>query len=213
MKKFIIIVFFLNILFAGNINHKMIISATTKTEEAAQALYELEKFFQENNTAKKLSSKHHLELGMELLEDYVLIVIKPIRTVSLKNELKILLQTKYPDAFTVQNIYKKKIRVSLPEVEKKSDKVTLETVTPKNKKNIKKIVKNTIDTKEVIKTDTLINSIANEWLALLVLAFAGLLLVYRSTLQINKIKKLQHKLEAYQEKVGDQMDYIGEQYE
>jgi hypothetical protein len=191
----------------------MIISATTKTEEAAQALYELEKFFQENNTAKKLSSKHHLELGMELLEDYVLIVIKPIRTVSLKNELKILLQTKYPDAFTVQNIYKKKIRVSLPEVEKKSDKVTLETVTPKNKKSIKKIVKNTIDTKEVIKTDTLINSIANEWLALLVLAFAGLLLVYRSTLQINKIKKLQHKLEAYQEKVGDQMDYIGEQYE
>jgi hypothetical protein len=71
----------------------------------------------------------------------------------------------------------------------------------------------TIVPKGIVKSDSIIDGIVNEWLALVILALAGLLLVYRSNRQINKIKTLQKKLERYQEKIETQMDHMGEQYE
>ena len=203
MKKLMIIVFLFNILFAQMIDQKMVISAKKESADAARSLYELEKFFQENRAAKELQAQEHLELSMELLDDYVLTVIKPIKTVSLKNQLKLLLQTKYPHAFIVQN--RKKNSTSTPvSVEKKKVR---HIALKKHKPEIKKGMKN------IVQKNSLIRGLSNEWLALIILALAGLFLVYRSARQINKIKKLQKKLETYQEKVATQMDYIGEQYE
>ncbi len=203
MKKLMIIFFLIHTVFAQAINDKMVISAQKESSDAARSLYELEKFFQENPAAKKLQREEHLELGMELLDEYVLTVIKPIQTVSLKNQLKLLLQTKYPDAFIVQERKKKNTKAIHPVkslVKKKTEPVVL-------KKSSLEI------NKRIVQKTSLIKGLPNEWLALIVLALAGLLLVYRSTRQINKIKKLQKKLEKYQEKVEIQMDHIGEQYE
>ena len=209
IKKLIIIVFLFFTFFAHAVEQKMIISAEQKTSTAAHVLYELEKFFQEDIHAQELKSKYHLDLEMELLDEYVLVVIKPIQTVLVKNELKLLLQMKYPQAFMVPNSYKEKNNT----VRQEAKKIVIETTLPKQIKNVRKIPKGVVEKKEIVKADSLLPNIANEWLALLILAIAGLLLVYRSTRQINKIKKLQEKLESYQEKVENQMDYIGEQYE
>ena len=203
MKKLMIVLFLFHTLFAQMIDQKMIISANKETSNAARSLYGLEKFFQENGTAKKLQTQEHLELSMELLDDYMLTVIKPIKTVSLKNQLKLLLKTKYPHAFIVQNRKKNSTKPPVSVVKKKVDHIALKKHRPEIKKGMKNIVQK----------NSLIRGLSNEWLALIVLALAGLLLVYRSTRQISKIKKLQKKLETYQEKVETQMDYIGEQYE
>ena len=200
MKKIMIIFFLVQTVFAQMIDQKMIVSTSKETSAAARSLYELEKFFQENDAAKKLQTQEHLELGMELLDEYVLTVIKPIRTVSLKNKLKFLLQTKYPHAFIVQNSTKTPVSA----VKNKVDPIALKK---RHRAEIKKGMKN------IVQKNSLIGGLSNEWLALIVLALAGLLLVYRSTRQISKIKKLQKKLETYQKKVETQMDYIGEQYE
>jgi citrate lyase beta subunit len=209
IKRLIIIVFLFSTFFAHAVEQKMIISAEHKTSTAAHVLYELEKFFQEDKHAKELKSKYHFNVEMELLDEYVLVVIKPIQTIFVKNELKLLLQMKYPQAFIVPYSDKEKNSSVREEVKK----IVTETTLPEPIKNVRKIPKKVVEKKEIIKADSLLPNIANEWLALLVLAIAGLLLVYRSTRQINKIKKLQEKLESYQEKVENQMDYIGEQYE
>ena len=209
IKRLIIIVFLFFTFFAHAVEQKMIISAEEKTSTSARILYELENFFQEDTHAKELKSKYHLDLEMEVLDKYVLVVIKPIQTVLVKNELKLLLKMKYPQAFMVPNSHKEKKST----VRHKAKKIVTETPVPQQIKNVRKIPKSVVEKKEIIKADSLLPNIANEWLALLVLAIAGLLLVYRSTRQINKIKKLQEKLESYQEKVENQMDYIGEQYE
>jgi len=203
MKKLMILLFLFHTVFVQAIDQEMIISAEKETSKAAYSLYELEKFFQENQTAKELKTDEHLELSMELLDDYVLTVIKPIKTISLKNRLKLLLQTRYPHAFIVPDRHQAFAKTTLPVQKKRLNSVKATSSVPQTKKSMK----------HVVKKDSLIKGLSNEWLALIVLALAGLLLVYRSTRQINKIKKLQQKLEMYQEKVETQMDYIGEQYE
>jgi len=208
MKKFIVIVCFLNILYAGNINQKIIVSTDTKSENADKTLHKLKDFFQKNARAKELMIQYNLNLDMEQLEDYFLIVVKPIQNVSLKTQLEIILKKKYPDSFTVQNNHKEKQKSSLPPALKKPEKTTTKKVRPVINKTINN---NSIDKTNIIKKDRLISSIDNEWLALLALAFFGLLLVYRSTHQIKKIQALQSKLEVYQGKIEEQVKHMGEE--
>jgi hypothetical protein len=60
---------------------------------------------------------------------------------------------------------------------------------------------------------SLVKGLDNEWLALIVLALLGLLLVVRSASQIQKIKRLQRALEETQEKNSRYLNSAGRQYE
>ncbi len=202
-KKSMIILFLLYTVFIQASDQKMIISAEKGTSNANYSLYKLEKFFLENKIAKKLKTEAHLELSIELLDGYVLTVIKPIKTVSLKNRLHLLLQNKYPQAFIVPDKHETFSKTSFSVEKKRVNSVKTESNIVQSKKNIE----------EIVKRDSLIKGLSNELLALIILALAGLFLVYRSAWQIKKIKKLQQKLERYQEKVKTQIDYVGEKYE
>ena len=48
-----------------------------------------------------------------------------------------------------------------------------------------------------------------EWLGLIVLAFTGFIFIFRSALQIKKIKRLQEKLDTYQMTVTRELDTLG----
>ena len=193
-----IIILFLELLYAKNIEQKMILSTHLEVNKAAESLYELEIFFRENSAAKKMKADYHLSLQMELLEQHVLVTIKPIHTVTLKNKLHYILQAHYPQNFIVDDTrVHKVIQQEKTEIKKEKRKI----IQNGQKGNMEQIY---------IKISTFWKTIDIEWIGLLLLALAGFLLVYRSTKQIAKIKKLQQKVESYQTKIENELGNIGD---
>ena len=202
-------------LYAQGVNQKMVLSAHAKSADAAGDLYRVEKLFEENMEAKKLKETHRLIFNMELLEPYVLVIIKPIASGEVKNKLRYVLQSAFPKNFVVDDA---PIQMK-PEIKKE----TTIAVSP--------IVRNTVKAEE--KTDAVVlpeknstttvgilsitkkiqafwKDLESEWLGLIFLALAGFLLVYRSTKQMNKIKQLQEKVTQYQSKVEGEIEYMGD---
>lgn len=217
MKKIILILLLLNVLYAKEIDQKMVLSTHLEVNKAAQSLYELEIFFRENSFAKEIKANHHLSLQMELLEQYVLVTLKPIETASLKNKLQYLFQEYYPQNFIVNDTRIQKIRskekAKVQKVE--NEIVKKETVVSPKVEPIKEVQivqeeqGNSMGT-VYEKVNTFWKTLDLEWVGLLILALAGFLLVYRSAKQISKIKTLQQKVETYQNKVENEIDSIGD---
>ena len=177
---------------AAEMNSKMILSSHIKSEEAAKSLYEIEKFFHDNKEAKILKKEHHLTLGMELLDKYILVTITKIKMYSVKNTLQYLLKEKFPDSFVVHA----NADLEIPLIK--------EHVNISNTNTLQKQMQ-TLETKQ----KTFFRSIDIEWIALILLALAGLALVYRSAIQLAKIKKLQKEVAKYQIILEDEVDTIG----
>jgi hypothetical protein len=212
MRVLVIVLFSLQLLCAQEINQKMIISSHLKTEDAAQSLYNVEKFFQENLKINNLKTKYHLSLGMELLEPYVVVTLKPITSTVLKNKLHYLLHSKFPQNFIVDNTQMKKssnptINTIKPIIQVVKPKEIKETFLEEIKKPIKEV---TIDRYTQVKQFW--KKLDSEWLGLIFLALAGFLLVYRSARQMSKIKALQNEVSKYQKKVESEMNYMGEKH-
>jgi len=213
MRVLIIILFSLHIVYGQEINKKMIISAHIETEKAGQSLYEVEKFFQENDVANSLKIKHNLSLGMELLDPYVIVTLKPITLTSVKNQLLYLLQSKFPQNFIVDNtqmktnptamIHKTKPIVQTEVKQKKVQEIDFTEIK-------KPIEKTSIDRYAKIKQFWY--ALDNEWLGLIFLALAGFLLIYRSARQMSKIKALQDEVNKYQTKIETAVDDMGKKH-
>ncbi len=206
MRIFILISFFFYVINAENIHYKMIVSTHIETEEAAKSLYDLEKFFYEKKEAHDIKSKYNLLLGMEMLDKYVIITLKPVQTNSMKNQLRYLLQEKFPESFFIK----------AQPIETQSKTINIQNQVKsraKAKKNeYTAIQKSTLVKKEENfgRLNVFWKELDREWLGLLFLALAGFILIYRSAKQITKIKKLQEKVTKYQAKIEGEVDRIGE---
>ena len=181
--------------FAGTMNQKMIISASKNAFEAQGIFNAVELFFDEK---KQTLQNNTLLTKIEKLDDYFLVTVSPIKSISLRHELYRQLQPKFSDIFIIDNI-------NIPEVVPKSIKIDSQKQegsigTSENKKIVKKSIKRIKDEKI-----SFLRNIDNEWLALLALAIAGFMLISRSNSQIGKIKKLQMELEEVQEKNDKQL--------
>ena len=196
MAKNIFMILLMSIyIFAGTMNQKMIISASKNTFEAQSVFKSVELFFDEQ---KQILQKYTLQTKIEKLDDYFLVTVSPIKSISLQHELYRQLQTKFSDIFIIDNI-------NMQEIVKKSIKID----SPKQE-NIRGVSKNETIVKKSIKSSkdekiSFLQNINNEWFALLALAMAGFMLIARSNNQIGKIKKLQMKLEEVQEKNDKQL--------
>jgi len=210
MRVLVIILFSLQLLCAQEMNQKMIISSHLKTEDAAQSLYDVEKFFQENLKLNNLKIKYHLSLGMELLEPYVVITLKPITSTVVKNKLHYFLHSKFPQNFIVDNTQMKKT----PKPTINNIKPIIQVMKPKKRKEtsleeIKKPIKE-VTINRYAQVKQFWKELDSEWLGLIFLALAGFLLVYRSARQMSKIKALQKEVSKYQTKVESEMNNMGE---
>jgi len=200
MRVLVIVLFSLQLLCAQEMNQKMIISSHFKIEDAAQSLYDVEKFFQENLKINNLKTKYHLSLGMELLEPYVVVTLKPITSTVVKNKLHYFLHSKFPQNFVVDNTQmEKSSNVMINNI-----KPIIQVVKPK------KIKEMTLD--RYVQVRQFWKELDSEWLGLIFLALAGFLLVYRSVRQISKIKALQNEVSKYQTKVEGEMNYMGKKH-
>jgi len=206
MKQLTVILLFTIILFSATLNQKIIIDVTTEPQSSTYILQDIQDFFQKNTLAKSLKSKYNLSITENFLEGYHLIEIKPIYSIEEKNELKLLLHKTYPQFFIVDNTAHEKSVVS--------SSISRLEQTSKNKSVVKEqsVCKPIVIQKEKTR-DSLLEGIFNEWFALIVLALIGLLLVYRSTRQVAKIKALQKRLEQHQDGLRTEVDLIGGRYE
>jgi len=174
----------LHSLYAQTVTQKMIVGAYLERENAANELYKLEELFEKNSALKQLKQTNQLHVEMEDLPPYVMVVVKPIASSVLKNKLHLLLQSRFPKFFSV--IESKRIK-----------KITLPSVKKEISQNIPK------DTMK--KHNSFWAQIDSEWIGLILLALAGLLLVARSAKQMSKIKSLQEEMSKYQNKVESEM--------
>lgn len=214
MKVFTTIVFFLHLLYGQEMHYKMIVSAHIESQEAAKSLYKVEKFFSENKEAQALKEKYNLSLGLELLDKYILVAVKPIENIFIKNEVQYTLQKEFPESFIVGNIVlndmenqqknQKQVEIAVPinQQANKKEKLVQEKIAiidePKEK----------VDGLELFWKE-----LDSEWLGLLFLALAGFILIYRSAIQISKIKELQQEVSKYQSKLEKEVNDLEERYE
>lgn len=209
MRVFTIIAFFVHILYAQEMNYKMIISAHIESTEAAKSLYEIETFFQENKVAKEIKLKYNLALGMELLDKYIIITLNPIKMTSVKNELKYLLQEKFPESFIVGNTFSKDLPKQYQILKDRYTEVESSKV---EKKNTEKLVSKNLLQEKPDGVELFWQGMQGEWFGLLFLALAGFILIYRSAKQISKIKKLQEEVIQYQSKLENEVNSMGERH-
>jgi len=101
MRLMLILVCFVSMLFSQGISEKLIISADTNISTAQMHLLKLKMFFLENTQTRALQENHNVTLSIETLDDYSMVVIKPIKTVALKNELLLLLSPHFSDIFAI----------------------------------------------------------------------------------------------------------------
>jgi len=191
MKNILLIIIVSIYSVASTMNQKMIISVGKSSVEAEKVLHTAKLFFDEQKQFPQLNPK------IEKLNEYFLVTISPIDTIALKHTLYTVLQAKFSGIFTIDNIEiqgKVSERTEGSKVKPIIVPKAIKTI-PKAKEIIHKHVKNVEDEKI-----SFWQNIDREWYALLALAMAGLILILRSTYQIGKIKKLQMKLEAIQEK-------------
>ncbi len=214
MKVFTTIVFFLQLLYGQDVHYKMIVSSHIESKEAAKNLYKVEKFFSENKEAQALKEKHNLTLGMELLDKYILITVKPIENIFIKNALQYTLQKEFPESFIVGNIVLNDIETQ-QHLQKQVERVAPinQQVDKREKAEQEKIVIIDEPKEHVDGLKLFWKELDSEWLGLLFLALAGLLLIYRSATQISKIKELQQEVIKYQSKLEKEVDDMGERHE
>jgi len=178
----------LHSLYAQTVTQKMIVGAYLERENAANELYKLEELFEKNSALKQLKQTNHLRAEMEELSPYVMVVVKPIASSVLKNRLHVLLQSTFPKIFSVIESKRTK-KIALPSVKKEiPQKTTMK------------------------KHNSFWTQIDSEWIGLILLALAGLLLVARSAKQMGKIKSLQEEMSKYQNKVENEMQGMEQEH-
>lgn len=184
----------------------MIVSANIETQKAAQSLYKLETFFQEDKHARELKKQHRFTLGMELLGPYVAVSIKPIKSSEVKNKLRYLLQKMFPQNFVVDNTAV--IEQSIQKKQKVVVHIPKKVEVFKKKEVVPKVKKHSVDRYEQVKT--FFKTMDSEWWGLIFLALAGFILIARSARQMSKIRSLQKEVMQYQAKVEVEMESMGE---
>lgn len=206
MRVLYIILCSFQILFGQGTDQKMIVSAYIETHKAAQSLYALEKFFQEDEDAFHLKERYNLSLGMELLDPYVAVTIKPIKSSEVKNKLRYLLQKKFPQNFAVDNT--PIMQKSIPKKPKVSVHTPKKLEVFKKKEVVAEVKKHSLDKYAQVKT--FFKTMDSEWWGLIFLALAGFILIARSARQMSKIRSLQKEVMKYQSKVEGEMESMGE---
>jgi len=187
----------ITLLYSGNIktdifSEKLIVSSTKQEKLSQDNLLKLKVYFIENPRIKELQLTYNLQFAIEKLGSYNVTTIKPIESLSLRNELLILLAPMFKDVYFIDYT---------PEIQK----VVKADITQVNQKV--HVVKTAIEKKE----NSLIDEIGLQWVALLLLSIIGLVLSLLSRRKIAKLNETQKDLEVEQKKIEREIRNLGVQ--
>jgi len=174
--------------FGYAMDRKLILDAQTDKEAIMTAKAEAEKLLHRSADQLRLPKQKALHIEIERLEDYFLLVLMPVGSDAIENRLNQLFRPRFPRAFLVnQSDLQKPVIAPI-------SSYTKQTSSPKQKTSASKPLHRKKPNSRIV------DGIENEWLAMIVLALLGLLLVLRSNYQIHKIRKLQKRLEEAQKR-------------
>jgi hypothetical protein len=187
----------ITLLYSSNIktdifSEKLIVSSTKKENLSQENLLKLKVYFSENPRTRDLQEIYNLQFAIEKLGSYSVTTIKPIESLSLRNELLILLTPIFKDIFFID---------STPKIQK----VVKENFTQVNQKV--HVAKTAIEKKE----NSLIDEIGLQWVALLLLSIIGLVLSLLSRRKIAKLDETQRDLKVEQKKIEIEIRNLGAQ--
>lgn len=184
MRLILVIVCLFTLLLGKEISEKLIITADTNMSTVQTNLLKLKMVFIENSKIRALQEDHNLTLSIETLDDYMIVVIKPIQTVAVKNELFLLLSPYFPDIFSIDA---KKV-VGVPR-DQKDTKMLINQV-PEYTKNV-------------------MNKIGLQWIALLLLSMVGLVLSVNSRRKMAGLESMQRDLSQKQKEIENEIKHLG----
>jgi len=185
----------ITLLYSDNIkteifSEKLIVSFTKQEKLSQENLLKLKVYFIENPRTRDLQETYNLQLDIEKLGSYSVTTIKPIKSLSMRNELLILLTPMFKDIYFID--YKPEIK-----------KVVKTTITQANQKI------NVVKTAVVKKENSLIDEIGLQWVALLLLSIIGLVLSLLSRRKIAKLGETQKDLKVEQKKIETEIEKLG----
>ncbi len=192
MRLMLVILFSLTMLFSKDISQKLIVSSDKNSTTIQMHLLKLKMVFIGNPQTRALQEKYKLNIEIETLDEYKMVVIKPIKSLAVKNELLLFLSPFFPNIFSIED---HKRETTGPESMNQS-KIIKNDITPPNA-NIMHQAK------------ILIEEIGVEWIALLFLSIIGLTLSLNSRRKMASLENIQKELSRKQEEIEKEIKNLG----
>lgn len=193
MRLMLVILFSLTMLFSKDISEKLIVSGDKNSTTTQMHLLKLKMVFIGNSYTRALQEKYKLNLEIETLDEYTMVVIKPIRSLAVKNELLLFLSPLFPNIFSIED-YKREM--TDPESMSKSKIMKTHDIVPHT---------NTM----MHQAKVLIEEIGLEWTALLLLSIIGLTLSLNSRSKMASLENIQKDLSRKQEEIENEIKNLG----
>jgi hypothetical protein len=195
MKLFISLLYFCTFLCSTAIaskdfSEKLIISTGTNLTQEEETLLKLKIYFIENPILRRLEDEYHLTTSMEKIENYHMVVIKPLDSLDIRNQLLLVLTPIFPNLTFVDNI------IHTPPIMQASQAENSVHTTQKGKKR---------------KQISLFDDLALQWVAIWLLAVIGLLLSLWNRRKLSKLKNTQKDISANQHKIEKEIKHLGAQ--
>lgn len=167
-------------------SEKLVVFNSKNESITQEELLKLKVYFIENPTTRSLQEKYDLQLEIEHLSDYDMVVIKPIPSLAVRNTLILTLTPMFQDMFFIDD---EKYENGMVQ---KIDKPQVKLAQLNKKKEI-----------------SLIDEIGLQWLALLLLSFIGLILSIASRRKLIHIGKKQKDIKVEQKKIETEIKQLG----
>jgi len=207
-RKIVLVAIFLLLYtgFAKSTDRVMIVSAHKNIDAAKASLHKAKTLLEIDNEAHPLSKTKGINIQLKTLDNYFIVTLSPVSSAKMENKLNSIFRSRFPDSFVVTQW----------------DEFSVKEIATSSEPKISKVSRGGMGRsqpskqKEVSNRDSINifgRGLDGEWLALILLAFLGLILVIRSASQINKINKLQKTLEETQKNENHYLNTIGKKYD
>lgn len=192
MRLILVMLFFLTMLFSEKFSEKLIVSADKNSTTIQLHLLKLKMLFIGNSKTRALQETYKLNLEIETLDTFTMVVIKPIKSLTVKNELLLLLSPHFPNIFLIED--------------RKAEMTDHGSMT---KSKIMKTHTPPTHTNAMHKAKILLEKIGLEWITLLLLSILGLTLSLNRRMQMARLKSIQKELSQKQEKIENEIKNLG----
>lgn len=188
----IIILFLLSISFSKDISEKLIISANKNHTIVQMDFLKLKMYFRDNNQMKVLQEIYKLSLEIETVGEYTMVVIKPIQSIAVKNELLVYLSSHFQDIFSLEENKR-------------------ETTSPNNLKDSIDLNRpnSSADESIIHQAGVLVEAIGLQWITLFLLSVIGLTLSLGSRSKMENLEDTQKELRFKQEQIEEEIKKLG----
>jgi len=196
MKILLFILYFcifisIEVIASEDFSEKIIISLSTNDAQEEETLLRLKMYFIEDPILRNIEEKYHLLTTIDVVENYKIVVIKPLPSREIRNQLLLILVPMFPDIFSVDTPLMKKVLLS-----------------PRDKQVDMSLTKESVDKR---KASTVFEGIELQWLAIWALAVMGLLLSLWNRRKLSNLNQTQKDISANQNKIEKEIKHLGVQ--